>query len=462
MKKLLVVAALLLVSNMALADLVPTGNGGLYYRMGGGQNLPQPSNYDTQSLSLNAQGQVGLGYNCGVFNPKLSIMNSMNGIENSFMNMSSSVVHNAGSAILEFPMYEVAKDDPNLYQFLTNGLYGSRADLQVATRDCQQMQQMVGNGQDPYTHWMTMAVSGDWQDHMHGANADASDSGSDIEQVNKTVAQDDGKEGVPWVNGSNKNGTIYAGGSGQAPIQVIYDTVVAGYNVSLQDGRAYNDTSAPPSNGHAEHLTQTWATPVIAAKWVVNVVGDMTVTTYSGGQKGATPGVGLIPSAQALATSLTTKLQDLVTGQTQPTLDNLKAVSAPGVAINQAVIARLQQETPVNQSMLVTKLAQESASAQIIDEALLARELLQVGSQIPAIYSNQPAQATIKRANDRLTQAINDVMFNNQVRKQLLSNTISQLMSDSDAKQQYHNGFQTLPKSVNVVDGAVPNAGTHP
>lgn len=89
----------------AHADLIPTNNNHFYYKMGGGQSVATPAFNGAQSVPLRVGGDIGLGYNCGLFNPKLSITNSLNANQNSFQNIQQSVVNNATGAITQFPMY---------------------------------------------------------------------------------------------------------------------------------------------------------------------------------------------------------------------------------------------------------------------------------------------------------------------------------------------------------------------
>lgn len=89
---------------IAHADLIPTDNNTFYYKMGGGQDIPVPAYSGAASVPLHVDANVGLGYDCGLFNPKLSITNSLNAIENSFQNIEQGVVQNATAAIAEFTL----------------------------------------------------------------------------------------------------------------------------------------------------------------------------------------------------------------------------------------------------------------------------------------------------------------------------------------------------------------------
>jgi integrating conjugative element protein (TIGR03755 family) len=455
--------AVLTFSISAHADLIPTGSNSLYYRLGGGQGIALPAYNGAASVPLSVDGDVGLGYNCGVFNPQLSITNSLNAIASSFQNIEQSVVANATAAIAEFPMYVLSRADPDLYNQLNNGLLGARKDLELSTKSCQVMQSQIAQGKDPYADWMSMSMGNDWKYHMSLASssslhAGANDSNSsDINLVKKQVEQDNGDTGIPWVHGANigRNGA-YAGGRYQPAIFVIHDTSVAGYNVILQAGRNYDDESAPAKTDADAHLVDTWSNPKLAADWITNVLGDEKITTFAGGDKQSTPGVGLLPDDQQLTTQMTQQLQSLVSGQTPITIQNLQAVSAPGVMINTAVIHAIQQKEGVTQAILINKIGQEIATAKLIDKGLLARQILLEGSQVPAIYGNKAAQESNQKALARLDQAINNLLFNVKVRKEFVSDTVSQLL-DSTHAEQFGNST-TQPNgapSADMENGAV-------
>jgi len=432
------------VSN-SYADLIPTNDNTFYYKMGGGRSVPVPAYDGARSIPLRVEGDVGLGYNCGVFNPQLSITNSLNGIKNSLQNMQQTIVNNATSAITQFPMYSLARADPDLYNLLNNGLLGAQRDLDVSTKSCQAMQSEIAHRQNPYHDWASISMGNHWKYRMSLANDGSHRSlsaspgdiaNSDINLVKQKVEADNGDSGVMWVHGANigRKG-IYAGGKGQPAIYIVRDAAMAGYNVILQSNRAYDEESAPPKNNANEHLVSTWASPKLATGWITNVLGDEKVTTYQGGDKQSSPGVGLLPDTQKLTVNINEKLQNLVSGKDAISIEKLQAISAPGVMVNTAVITAIRQHSPVTQAILVDKLSQEIATSQIIDKALLARQMLQEGSQVPAIYGNHAAQETIKQALSRLNQEMENLLFNVKVRKALVSDTVSQLLNQTQLQQ---------------------------
>jgi len=448
------------------AELIPTGDNAFYYKMGGGQGISVPAYDGATSIPLHVDGDIGLGYNCGVFNPKLSITNSLNAVKDSFQDVEQGVVANATSAITEFPLYALSRADPDLYNMVNNALLGAREDLKLSTKSCQTMQSQISQGKNPYADWASLSMGNDWKYHMgtagnHLSNSFGDSASGDINQVSAQVSRDNGDNGIPWVHGASigRNG-VYAGGKGQPAINIIHDTSVAGYNVILQSGRTYDDESAPARTDANAHLVDTWSSPKVAADWITDILGDEKITTYLGGDKQSAPGVGLLPANQRLTNQILVNLQKLVSGQTTITITTLQAVSAPGVMVNTAVIHALQQKEPVTQAILLNKLAQEVAASKLIDEALLARQILQEGSQIPAIYSNNAAQNSIQRCLTRLDQAINSLLFNVDVHKKLVSDTVSQVLETIHSEQQASAIVQTgkLPVS-DMQEGAIKTNG---
>lgn len=416
-------------------SLVPGDTNGLYYRIGGGDVTPLPYAPNDDDIDLNVNGNVGLGYNCGVFNPEMSIVDSLNGIGASFEHMISDVISSAKGALMELPAYEIAKNMPNLYKLVQDGIGNGRSDFNLSTKSCQQMASQIASGKNPYNDWLQASLGDDWKYHMSLSSTQAVKSGllgassDDINQVKSKVSKDNGKHGVPWVRGVSQNGEKYAGGQSQPTIMLTYDTAVAGYNVLADKTRDYDDTSAPVKTDSNARLVNTFSDPKIAGQWVAKVVGEQEITTYANGKKESIPGIGLLNDVQTQASSIKQKIVDLVDGNESITLHRLKAISPPKVMLNSAVIQMLRkQSNTLMQAIYVNKIAEEVATARIIDKAKLGLQLLEVGSQVPSIYSNDAAQRGLKEEITRLQQAITDLRNNPKDNEEFVGSTISALM----------------------------------
>ncbi|MCW5588134.1 MAG: integrating conjugative element protein [Legionellales bacterium] len=443
----------------ASGGLIPAVKSNFYYQMGGGDDVPLPAFYNTSTIPLNAEGDVGLGFDCGAFNPIASIKNSLNQIKDSALNVEQQVLNNATGAVTEFPLYELSRADPNLYNLITNAMAGAKQDMAVSTKSCEVMQSQIAAGQNPYAHWGQISLGNRWQQEI--GSAEISGDG-DINQARQDVSRDAGKSGVPWVNpdstvDSNGVQTRNAGGENQPPIQVIHDTAMSGYDVIVSDSASHLNKNNVFGDSPSE-LSRIFPTAKDAADWVTNVVGDETITTYNGGQKSSKPGVGLYSDIQYQTGQILPKLQALVTGSTELTIENLQTISPNGMALSPEIIRDIRKQPKVIQSIIVDKLAQNIAAINVINKARLAMRILQSGGRIPAIYSNKAAQQNIQHSISLLQQDVQDILLFVKARQTLMSNmlsTITQAGSSVDAE----NTAIAMPKpnAPMMTNGAIAN-----
>lgn len=450
------------------SEIIPGAQSGLYYKLGGGDNVPLPAFYSTRTIPLSVESQVGLGFNCGAFNPTASLANSLNQIKSSFLAVKQSVLSAATAAVTEFPLYELSRADPNLYNLITDAIAGAQNDLAIATKSCEVMQSQIAAGQNPYAHWAQVSLGDKWRAEIGSAGVSGS---GDITQARYEVSQDGGKSGVPWVNtnglmssATNGSQAYYAGGVSQPPIHVVHDTALAGFKVVLSGGTQLPNAThktlfgllGSPSN--QSELERVFPTAKEAADWITNVVGDQTITTYDGGQKSSQPGVGLYSDIQTQTEQIEPKLQALVTGETPLTVENLQTVSSQGMALSPEMIHSIQGQQRIIQSIIVNKLAQNLAAMNVINKARLAIQVLQSGGKIPAIYSNQAAQHNLQNAVHLLQQDVQDILMFVKARETLVSNMLSTIVQAGESQIQQNTAVSVPNPNASVIDhGAIPN-----
>lgn len=397
-------------------------NSALYYQMGGGQSVPMPAVSDTESLPIGVDGSIGTGFSCGKFNPTATITNSLNDASSGVENISQSIMGNATSAITGFPMYKLAQADPKLYDILSNNIVGAHNQYDLNMKSCEQMQSEALQGNDPYNNWISVSRNDDMKSIMS-----AGDNGGDLNEATTKVNQDQGTYGVPWDKPGFSEGAS-AGGLNQPPIEVIHDTAFAGYNVEL--GRGLTEKSAPTEDPNNQNLVIYWKTPEDAAQWIVGVVGDQKVTTCEGDgcDKGSTPGMGLLPDVQIQTTKVTQELSNLVANPDQVTAQNLLDVSAPGQVVSPALLQDIRQMNPNAQANTIATLGQNIATTQVVNEALLAIDILQMGSEVPDIHAVGPAQQEISDKIALMQSDIDHIMYSVKIRRDLNANVMGQIM----------------------------------
>ncbi len=437
----------------ASADLVPQsmGDNDLYYKIGGGSNYILPPVQSSNSIILNTDADLGAGYACGAFNPLKSIKNTFNGFKSSADNIEQSTIQNMQASVAEIPAYMLAQADQNLYNMINNTLLGAHNKIDVSTKSCEVVKQEISEGKNPYKDWGTIAVDDQWKQHLSLTSQGL----EDINDAKSDIDQHSGDDGVPWVQGTKTSNGTFAGGKSQPAIHVVSDITKAGYNALLN--RDLTSDAPAPKNTENTALVNTFPTPQSAQAWITDVVGDQNVTTCTTdpscqSDQGGTAGRGLLPwitncdsgNQNFCAANIRQNLAKLVTEQSPMTNENLAAVSADGVMVSPQVIHAIQSMNGTQQGIVVNKLAQEVATQKVMDTALLARNLLQTGAQVPVVASNKPAQDVIAKSIHNLDTDIQFLSFESKIKKEMTSDTLNDILANQQSTQA---AATSLPKT---------------
>lgn len=442
------------------SELIPS-DGDYYYSIGGGDITPLPYDSGTH-IELDVGGNASLGANCGAFSPEASIVNSLNGVGHTFGALASDVKNNLTGMIVGEGGYVMAKAMPNVYKFMRDGFEMGQEGFSMDTKSCQTMLSEVDQGQNPGKDWMNMAIGQDWQYHMSVASSQAAQTGllgsdaADITQAKAQIDKNAGKAGVQWVQGVAKNGQLFAGGEGQPIIQLTHDTVIAGYNI-LIGNRSYNDTTSPSVTKDNAGITSVFSSPTAAAKWAQYVIGEQTITTYSGGSKKTTPGQGLLQDIQTQTQTLKPILTKLITGETQLSLKALHELDSPKITINVGVIQAIQKITdPTLQAIWVNRVTEGIATNRVINKARLLQQLLLVGSEAPSIAANDAAQKGIQRDLKHLALFMQGIRQGPGDTQTFLANTLSALLSVVHQQEEMNASVKpTSPLGPDMEHGAI-------
>jgi integrating conjugative element protein (TIGR03755 family) len=453
MEKIIFISLLFFISNVLASTIIPIGsdNNMLYYKLGGGSDFALPPVTGTDRISLDTHTNLGLGYSCSAFNPALSISNAINDLKDSLDNLEQDIITNATGSLIMLPMYELAKSNPTLYALLNNQLLSAHHELDISTKSCNVVKEQISRGENPYQDWGTIAVNDQWKKKLSfAASGDA-----DINQAKKEIDAHSGEEGVTWTQGNkDTEGSLRAGGKSQPPVHVIADTVKAGYNVLLNRDLQSNDEA--PKTGFSAELARYFPTPQSAIDWTTDVIGDHIITTCNDDSckknQGSLIGHGLLPyvtscnqDKENCVDTLRDHLGKLVMGSETINKDNLDRVSADGIAMSPDGIASIRTLDSTQQSIIVNKLAQEIAIQRVIDKALTSKNILETGAQVPVIAANHPAQVIIHYGITNIDDDIRSLVFESQIRKQMMSDTLSQVLAYGN--QQRRNALQVPPVS---------------
>ena len=138
-------------------------------------------------------------------------------------------------------------------------------------------------------------------------------------------------------------------------------------------------------------------------------------------------------------------LQNLVSGATPLTLDNLETITAPGVAITRQVIEAIRDMPASEQSLIVGRLVSEISTARTIEKALLARRLLLSGRQVPEVYATDVAREHADTSIAELDREIDNLLFETRVRREVVSETVVTLLQRAAARRQASLNIPSVP-----------------
>ncbi len=416
---MLLIASVLSVSEKINAAKAPTEDGLWYYEIGGAEPVSVPANPSVVSVTLGGSAQLGLGYSCGKFDPVAAVTHTLNDIGSGLDNMVNAMTAAATSAIASLPALILQRANPGLYDLFQNALLKAEETMQLATKSCEQMEAEIAQGKNPYADLITLSKGNDWKVQM-GIG------GNDAVTAKDTVESSNGDNGVPWIGGQ-------AGGTGQPVLEFTGDIVEAGYNINMN--RPVTDTSPVPAAA-STRLSEIWTSPLEARDWTVDVVGENIVTTCDTCRKDSIPGTGLLPKLYQESATVTTEIQNLVSGATSPTLANLDQITAPGVAITRQVIEAIREMPVSEQSLIMGRLVSEISTARTVEKALYARRLLLSGRQVPEVYATEVAREHADNSIAELDKEIENLLFETRVRKEVVSDTVATLLERAAARRQ--------------------------
>jgi len=384
-----------------------------FYKIGGGNKLRMRGGVSTPaSLSLDAK--FGANFSCGQFNVNFAIEQTLNALKQRLVNLSTQVQ----ASVAALPGYIICRAVPQLCQLMQNYTVRAEELINIAVKDCKEMDADLAAGRDPLEGWLKLG---------RGFNLRVAGSKSgDVFSVVEDAKTWDGSKGMPWGVGA-----VMSGGDNQPSIRPLSDTVRAGYNVLL--GRNLADGSAASGT---DPLINIWSTPEQAAKWTAEVVGeyrpdlngkpavsantgatsgaddgdggeggeDVDVTSAWLASDGSTPGLGLNPKIRKEADLVQKKLIELVEkyidqSTPSPTAEEMANLGGKSgsVKITPGLLSSLSQSQIPD--LQIAQLAWEIAVTNVTLYAMEARRLMVAGRTVPDL-------AVVTESNEQLDLAI--------------------------------------------------------
>ena len=439
-------------------------SGSLYYRMGG-ESPGGRANYESQVAAKLGMGAVlRLNYSCGKFDLGLSWEYMLNSLKD----LAGKITNAFYAGIANLPLYILMRAQPGLYQLFQT--YSAQADVLVAAalKTCEEFEAQIRNGENPYEDWVKLAKGGAWKGSIRLAsesgNVNVNKEFGDIVTAKRRIEREEEgqRKGIPWVFGGK-----YAGGTNSDPLRPIWDLSVAGYNATL--GKATTADPKTSSTGTKSRLTRTFSNAESLATFTTEVLGDKRIYTCSPSDNGCPPS-----SATTTATGLGPKLEEEYK-EVQPALQTLASNSergataqtkleelgTEGYTVNGALLETLRRMPAEERAAAVERLSQELALQRTVNKALVARAVLLTGLSLPEVTAAGHAMRETQAQIDRLTQYIDDLLYESRIRRELTSNTALAIMEHQRGNEAAAAvdalKTTTVPDSAPLSGGAVPS-----
>ena len=422
MRKLIQIFSLSLIALASLTShaqsVRPNGDDAWYFSMGGSDPYVNYRQSNRTNITLGAGAEWNLLRSCS-FDPRTSITETFGDIQQSIYGLANDVVAMAPGLLTMWGLQQVQENYPGVYDFMTKGLADAKASYQVALKSCQDMKNDVRSGRDPLEGWIRGSKKVSWDTASQTGQNPVEHAGNmDVAAANS---------GVVWVKGVKK------GGKNQEPIKAVGDTIEAGYAHMLEGLAA--DTTEDSVTGD-KNVTRVFPTASSASRWVAAVVGEREVRTCDDCQKLTTKvGQGLRLKHKEERDLVTT---DLANALSAPVITDamLKKLSVPGMGIvaTESTIRSIKNAPTNEQRILANRYASEVALARVMEKGLIAKDLFNMGEQEPNISVNPEAQEEIEFSKKRLAQELDNIMFENDVRKKVLNNATTVISERGKAR----------------------------
>lgn len=413
-------ACLLLVSALTAVS-AQAGNDELYYAIGGGQPIADASTNRSSTFKLGIGGSWDANLTCGNFDMGLSVENQLNGIKGEFKNLMGNVINAATGVVASLPALAIQRINPALYDLLQNGVLQATEEFNMSVASCEEVvTEVMSNSETDM--WRQFSNTELWRQEGSTGTADPLD-------VEERIEAGEGQDnGVTWVAGTQR------AGKSQPPVEIIGDTVRAGYNVLLN--RAPDNTLSMVGSCGGAPLCQAFDAPQRQAEWAISILGERLIRTCKGCKPMETQsGMGLSRALLTVKKDIQTKLTALVASANAPSKSQLDEVSGgPALKVTRRVIEAIRDEKPTERGALVVRLAGEMAMSRTMEFALMTRRSLLAGMKEPNIGSYEPAQKYLHQAVAELDKEIENMLFEMDVRGKLAGNATYILLQRSAAR----------------------------
>ena len=382
-------------------------------------NRSPPAPPRESSLYIGGELNLDAHLACSKFDPKLSVDYALTGLKETM----STVESIPKTVISSLPGVVFCRALPGVCELAQEYTARYENRFNLAVKSCEQMIADATRRRNPYQDIIDATVENAWN---QGASQNKTPS-----QVQKDMP-DFKDKGITWL-GNNKHG-----GRGQRQIRPVRHTIAAGWCVANGENRSDCETSTAQNK-----YTQTWSVVAELKQWITDVVGDIGFWIYqSAPAPQSYPGLGLNAKVNEREPLIKAKLEQLIQTPANKIYDidpkDLEFLSSSSQEMLPQIIAALQVD--LDREWLLKRLTNEIASAQVLDEALLARRLLLIGSKEPNLYTHKNfISREVGQATERLEDEIDQLLMEAEARSKVVSDFVIRILERAERRQRARN-----------------------
>ena len=355
-----------------LTDLV-------YYEIGGGKAFSGPPSY-VETANINASADLTLGYSCGTFELTESIQSMFDNLKDGADQAINVLSYAVDAAISSIPLYLLRRANPNLASMLENMLLRYEEVFNIGVKNCKTAEREILAGKNPYYDWVSWGTANKWKE-----KAEEKASGAEVPIQEAQEAADTETGCVIWIDGEKRMCEDAAVQS----ITVVEDIITHGHSQIV--GTA-GDGSVLGTNDN--RLATIWPSAEQAVEDVQRLVGEYMFTDMRTTEPASQAPIGALPGMFLDAKEIKDNITAALIKGAVVTDAEIKAMSVPGLSVNQTLIDALKNLNPGVRESATNRIATELALINATEKVNLARRLVIVGSSDPNVAAS-PARNVI-------------------------------------------------------------------
>ena len=392
-------------------------------------NRSPPAPPRESSLYVGAELNLDARLTCSKFDPKLSVDYALTGLKETM----STIESIPKTVISSLPGVVFCRALPGVCELAQEYTARYENRFNLAVKSCEQMVADAIEGRNPYQDIIDVTIENGWNQELSRNKTPS--------QVQKNIS-DFKDKGITWV-GNEKHG-----GRGQRQIRPVRHTIAAGWCIANGESRTDCETSTAQNE-----YTKTWRTVAELKQWISDVVGDIGFWIYEGAPAPQSyPGLGFNAKVSERETLIKAKLEQLMQTPANKIYDidpkDLEFLSSNSQKMLPQIVAALQID--LDQQWLLERLANEIASAQVLDKALLARRLLLIGSKEPNLYLHKKfISEEVGQATERLRDEIDQLLMEAEARSKVVSDFVIRILERAERRQRARNDVSPdVPRTI--------------